>query len=125
MNRAEFEQKWLNTFIPGLTKRQYQDCYVCQYLWHVFSYELIPKEKVLTGDMARQAYDNMDKEHAVMIQIWNDEMLEETTELINEYKNWKSIENIPELFVVDKDWKWTYVSTHENGWCGPYFYKIG
>ena len=124
MNRIEFEKKWLNTFIPNLTNKQYNDCFIDQYLWHIFSYELIPKENVLTGDMARKAYENINKENAIMIQIWDDEVDERTTVLLDEYKNWKEIEDIPELFVVDKDWKLTYVSTHENGWCGPYFYKI-
>ena len=108
----------------NLSGDQYNDCFVEQYLWHIFSYELIPKENVLTGDMARKAYENINKENAIMIQIWDDEVDERTTVLLDEYKNWKEIEDIPELFVVDKDWKWTYVSTHENGWCGPYFYKI-
>lgn len=124
MNRIEFEKKWLNTFIPSLTDKQYNDCFVEQYLWHIFSYELIPKENVLTGDMARKAYENINKENAIMIQIWDDEVDERTTDLFDEYKNWEEIEDVPELFIVDKDWKWTYVSTHENGWCGPYFYKI-
>lgn len=124
MERIEFEKKWLNTFVPDLTDKQYNEWFIDQYLWHVFSYEVISKENVLTGDMARKAYDNIDKENAIMIQIWDDEIIEETEELIDEYKNWEAIEDIPELFIVDKDWKWTYVSTHENGWCGPYFYKI-
>ena len=124
MEKNEFEKKWLNTFIPSLTDKQYGGCFVDQYLWHVFSYRLIPEEKVLTGDMARKAYDNIDKENAIMIQIWDDEILEETEKLIDEYKSWEAIEDIPEIFIVDKDWKWTYVSTHENGLCGPYFYKI-
>ncbi len=59
MNRIEFEKKWLNTFIPNLTDKQYNDCFVEQYLWHIFSYELIPKENVLTGDMASVNTDEL------------------------------------------------------------------
>lgn len=124
MDRTEFEKKWLNTFVPGLTDEQYNDCYVYQYLWHVFSYELISNESVLTGDMARKAYDNIDKENAIMIQLWDAETSEQTTKMSDKYKNWEQIEDIPELYIVARDWSWTYVSTHENGWCGPYFYKI-
>jgi hypothetical protein len=26
-----------------------------------------------------------------------------------------------DIYVVDKKFNWTYVVTHETGWCGPYF----
>ena len=26
-----------------------------------------------------------------------------------------------DVYVVDKDFRWTYVHTHEDGWMGPYF----
>ena len=26
-----------------------------------------------------------------------------------------------DLYVVDENFRWTYVHTHEDGWCGPYF----
>lgn len=124
MEREEFKRKWLDAFIPNLTKKQYNDCYVYQYLWHIFSYGLVPKEKVLQGKAAREAYERINKDNAIVIQIWDDDEIEQTFEITNEYKQWENIEDIPELFVVGEQWKWTYVSTHENGWCGPYFYKI-
>lgn len=123
MDKIEFEKKWLSVFVPELTNDLYNDCYVYQYLWHVFSYGLVPKEKVLTGDMARDAYNNINKEGAIMIQLWDEETSEQVSAILDEYKTWEKIEDIPELYIVDREWKWTYVSTHENGWCGPYFYK--
>jgi len=123
MDKIEFEKKWLSVFVPELTNDLYNDCYVYQYLWHVFSYRLVPKEKVLTGDMARDAYNNINKEGAIMIQLWDEETSEQVSAILDEYKTWEKIEDIPELYIVDREWKWTYVSTHENGWCGPYFYK--
>ncbi len=54
---------------------------------------------------ARKAYENINKENAIMIQIWDDEVDERTTDLLDEYKNWEEIEDVPELFIVDKDWK--------------------
>lgn len=26
-----------------------------------------------------------------------------------------------DIYVVDKVFTWTFVKTHETGWCGPYF----
>ena len=37
-----------------------------------------------------------------MIQIWDNEILEGTEELVDEYISWKAIEDILELFIVDK-----------------------
>lgn len=48
-----------------MTDKQYNDCYIDQYLWHVFSYEVVFKENVLTGDMARKAYNSIDKETGI------------------------------------------------------------
>ena len=28
-----------------------------------------------------------------------------------------------DVYIVAKDFSWTYVRTHEEGWCGPYFCK--
>lgn len=26
-----------------------------------------------------------------------------------------------DVYIVAKDFSWTYARTHERGWCGPYF----
>ena len=69
MNGQEFEKKWLKKFVPQLTQEQYNTCYLNQYLWHVFSFGVIPGTAVLTGDDARAAYEAADKEGALMIQL--------------------------------------------------------
>lgn len=132
MNGEECEKKWLKKFAPNLTQEQYESCYLNQFLWHVFSYGIVPKDVVLTGDAAGAAYDAADKEGAITIQL--DKVMSalkkkkvkdiQTAEIAEKYKKSKAVNKVQELYVVDKDWKWTYVSTHENGWCGPYFYKI-
>ena len=125
MLKEEFEKKWLNTFVPSLTKAQYRQCHVDCYLWHVFSYGLIPKDKVLSGDSAREAYEKVNKEGAVTFHLWDDENGTQTSIIKEEYKSWKKLDSTPEFYVVDKDWKWTYMSTHENDCMGlgPFFYQ--
>lgn len=123
MKRSEFEKKWLESFVPDLTEEQYESCFVGEYLWHVFSYKLIPEERVLMGDKAREAYEKADKEQAFTIRLWLDEENIETEPIREKLKDWKKVDKLQELYVVDRDWKWTYVSTHENGWLGPYFYE--
>lgn len=29
-----------------------------------------------------------------------------------------------DVYIVAKDFSWTYVRTHETGWCGPYFCRL-
>lgn len=125
MTSQEFEKKWLKTFVPDLTKDQYDKCYIEQYLWHVFSFELIPKEKVLSGNEAREAYEKADKENAIIINFWDCDEKTQSSVIDEKSKKWEVLDEKPETYVVDSEWKWTYVSTHENDWLGPYFYKIG
>lgn len=37
------------------------------------------------------------------------------------YLNAGDFLNEEDVYVVDKGFNWTYVRTHETGWCGPYF----
>jgi len=30
-----------------------------------------------------------------------------------------------DMYIVDKQFRWTFVITHETGWCGPYFSPKG
>lgn len=126
MTQKEFKAKWISTFVPDLTQRQYHMCYVNQYLWHVFSFEIIPKGQVLVGDDARKAYARADKQGAVTIQLWEVSDAFITLPIAEQQKDWKAIDHIPELYVVSKDWTWTYISTHENDniGCGPFFFQI-
>lgn len=55
MKQTEFEKLWLASFAPQITKKQYEDCYVNEFLWHVFSYQLVANADVLSGDEAIKA----------------------------------------------------------------------
>ena len=35
----------------------------------------------------------------------------------------KAIDELVEVYVTGKNFEWTYIKTHENDWCGPYFMK--
>ena len=132
MTRKEFFDKWLQTFAPNVKKREYRKYYLHRYLWHVFSWELVDNPKnVLSGDAAREAYERECKDGAVCMDY--EVYKAKSVRLLEEdEKNWKNIAGkdgdgwIAEFYVVSSDWKWTFVSTHENDFdgLGPYFYKI-
>jgi hypothetical protein len=84
------------------------------YLWNIFSFFLC-----LQGNEAKAAFDRIDKTNCMYIQMDFDN---ETTKLDSNCKS-VDFERRGETFIVDQDFKWTYVVTHETGMSGPYFYK--
>ena len=68
---------------------------------------------------SKKAYDNIDKSEAVFIDWFEDE---ETKDITWDLKTANAFDGFAEVYVVDKDFKWTYIKTHEN-MCGPYFMK--
>ena len=83
------------------------------FLWHVFSYEkrkYLKKSDIAFNKESKQScyvfYQNSDDAY----------ILENASSL-----NANDFLNEEDVYVVDKGFNWTYVRTHETGWCGPYF----
>lgn len=79
-------------------------------------------ENLLVGDAARQAFNTEVKTACIYCDMFDnfgvtDVPCEccETAEKIDR--------NFQELYVVARDYSWTYIKTHENDGCGPYFFK--
>lgn len=117
-----FFARWLQEFAPELTDYQYSKYILRQYIWHAFSFDIIPKEKYLEGDEARAAYDRANKDGAVCLQL---DFEDTPTALTEEFDTAKKIEWYCEFCVVGKDFSWTYIVTHETDiGIGPYFMEI-
>ncbi len=128
MNNIDFKKnifwdRWLKEFVPDLTDDLYRKYIHKQYLWHAFSWNIIPKEKYLEGDEARKAYDKADKKGAVCLQL---DFEDEPTSLTEEFDTAEKLESsegdYAEFYVIGANYSWTYIVTHEN--CmglGPYF----
>jgi len=114
-------QKWEENFANHLNKKEKKSIYLhdqggfCGYLWHLFSYE---KKNCLIEEQADKAFNNESKQSCYVFYQHSDDaiILEHATlftanDLVNE----------EDVYVVDKGFNWTYVRTHETGWCGPYF----
>ena len=116
----EVRERWLDTFASEVSEEDLGKRVLAggNYLWHIFSYKLVP---CLEGDEARKALAELPD-----------------TECYRFYKEYPpqdqprikaiTMEDIPSLpqdldwYLVDKDFTWTYVHTHEED-CGPYFCK--
>jgi len=91
------------------------------YLWHIFSYE---KAECLKEDEARAAFDALEYDKAIRFhdgyggQITG---VSETGKLTAKELDKDKKRGPYDIYIVAEDFSWTYVKTHETGWCGPYF----
>ena len=119
MTKNDFYSVWLDNFAKDIESKDI-DRYVISagnYLWHVFSWQLLGENKFLTGDRARKAYDEVDKHNAQYIAWFEDDS---TKNLNYELCTASALDKMTEVYVVASDFSWTYIKTHEC-MCGPYF----
>ena len=122
MTKQKFINQWLRHFAQGINKEQYEKYVKDQYVWHVFSWELIKPDRLLIGDAARQAYNEAVKTDCIFCDMYNNGGVTDKFSL--QYDTAEKIdENMTEFYVVAKDYSWTYIITHECDLCGPYFLR--
>ena len=122
MTKNEFYSTWLRRFANGISREKIEKYVVStgNYLWHVFSWELLDEKVFLTGDSAKKAYDQIDKHNALYIKWFEDDEPKELTAKLNTAN---ALDEMTEIYVVAPDFSWTYIKTHES-MCGPYFMKL-
>ena len=119
------KNRWLDTFAAGVSEEDLGKRVLADgnYLWHLFSWDLVPR---LSGQEARKALAETDSERYLFYYEYPPEgeplvravTLEELTALPED----QGAIHGADWYVVDKDFTWTYVQTHEAD-CGPYFCK--
>ncbi|WP_459993107.1 DUF4275 family protein [Priestia megaterium] len=119
-NQGEFFRKrWENEFASALSALQKKKIYMDEFLWHAFSYEKLP---CLQGEQAIQAFEQQKKNDCYLLFEHDERVLQ-----LSKCEHLTSADlsanmYLEDLYVVDKDFTWTYVITHESS-CGPYFYR--
>lgn len=122
MTKQKFINQWLRHFAPGLTKDQYAQYVKDQFIWHVFSWNLINPAELLVGDAARQAFNQLEKTECICCDMYNHGGV--TDKLSPHYNTAEKIDAaFTEFYIVAKDYSWTYIKTHEGDSCGPYFWE--
>lgn len=114
-------KQWEDNFVNHLSDTEKKSIYLydedgcCGYLWHVFSYE---RRKYLKEKQADITFNEQSKQSCYVFYQHSDDayILESASSLTAE-----DFVNEEDVYVVDKEFNWTYVITHETGWCGPYF----
>ncbi len=121
MMKAEFYEVWLKNFasdIPISDIKRYVKS-TGNYLWHIFSWNLIPESRYQSGQKAKEAFDKADKRGSWYINWFKDDRAHQ---IVPELKNADCFDQFVEVYVVAKNFEWTYIKTHESE-CGPYFMK--
>ena len=123
MSKRKFINEWLRHFAETIDKNDIEKCFVNDFIWHVFSYKLLEEKLFFVGDAARTEYDIADKTDCIFCDMYGRNGV--TDKMLPEYSSSKEIDSkMIELYVVAKDFSWTYIKTHENDLCGPYFMRI-
>lgn len=122
MTKQKFINQWLRQFAKDVPKEQLEKYVKGQYIWHIFSWELIESRNLLVGDEARQAFDRISKDNCICCDMFSGNGV--TDELSSQFDTAEKIDaNLNEFYVVAKDYSWTYIKTHEGDLCGPYFFS--
>jgi len=120
MTKQKFTNQWLRHFASDVPKKELEKYVTSEgnFLWHVFSWKLIPDGKYLSGDEAKRAYDEVDKNGAIYVDWFKGGF----NCMTPEFDSAESLEEMIEVYVTAADFSWTYIKTHED-MCGPYFMK--
>ena len=122
MTKRRFINQWLSHFAEDLSREDYEKYVRDQFIWHIFSWELVSLDGLLIGDEARRAFDEQDKSRVITCDLYGGEGVKDR--LPARYGNAEDIDKwTVEYYVVSKDYSWTYIKTHECDLCGPYFIK--
>ena len=116
---GRIRERWLDAFAADVPEAELGQHVLAEgnYLWHIFSWNLVP---CLSGDDARQALDAMDRDGAYLFEDprFDNALIRPAGQVDAAFMDTQD-----DCYLVDKDFTWTYVHTHEEA-CGPYFYKV-
>lgn len=120
LNETAFGERWLAAFAGAVPADKLQQYALGpgNYIWHIFSWKLLPEGTYLTGDEARTAYDCACKDGAVCLEPFEDDP---SRLLPPELASAAALDDLTEIYVTGAAMEWTYIKTHEDDWCGPYF----
>jgi hypothetical protein len=123
----DLRKKWEEAFVSHLGPMEKKQIHLhtvsgsSGFLWHVFSYEKRVCEK---EEQAVLAFNQQYKNTCLIFFQHADEvfLVEEASDLKAEDLLLADGEHA-DLYIVDREFKWTFVVTHEHGWFGPFFCK--
>ena len=124
MDNYELVKKWLAIFGKDVDKKVIND-HVTSYgnhLWHLFTWGNVP---CILGDEARKAFDALDYAEAIRFYDEYSNHVDKISVIEKISASSVDKDKGSDVYIVAKDFSWTYVRTHEYG-LGPYLcMKVG
>ena len=118
MDKYELVEKWLAIFGKDVDKKLIND-HVTSYgnhLWHLFTWGNVP---CILGDEARKAFDALDYAEAIRFYDGYSNHVDKISVIEKISASNGDKDKGSDVYIVAKDFSWTYVRTHEYG-LGPY-----
>ena len=118
MDNYELVEKWLAIFGKDVDKKVIND-HVTSYgnhLWHLFTWGNVP---CILGDEARKAFDALDYAEAIRFYDEYSNHVDKISVIEKISASSVDKDKGSDVYIVAKDFSWTYVRTHEYG-LGPY-----
>ena len=118
MDNCELAEKWLSVFGEGVDKNLIND-HVTSYgnhLWHLFTWGNVP---CLSGNEARSAFDILQYKEAIRFYGGYSNHINEISVVEKLSADSVDKDKGSDVYIVAKDFSWTYVRTHEYD-LGPY-----
>lgn len=117
-------QNWLDAFADGVPEDVLRDHVLksCNHLWHTFTWG---ERECLEGEEAKRAFDALDYTEAICFE--NGYSSYDFPRIDNVRTVGKmtaaELDSYSDIYLTAPDFSWTYVHTHEDPFCGPYFCK--
>ena len=123
MSEDELIKQWLKVFGHNVDKKLIEDHVTSHgnHLWHLFTWGEVP---CLQGDDAKAAFDDLQYEEAIRFYDGYANHIEKVCVINKVSAKYVDKDKASDVYIVAKDFSWTYVRTHEEGVCGPYFCRL-
>ena len=94
----------------------------CNLLWHAFTWG---EADCLEGEAAKQAFDALDYTEAICFENGYSSYDFPRIDKIRTVGRMTAadLDKYSDIYITAPDFSWTYVHTHEDPFCGPYFRK--
>lgn len=119
---SKIKKAWENSFVPiGIDREKihYDDMH-----WHIFSYKAKECEK---GDQAINSFKDILKDSFYIFYQRKDTgyFIDDNARafIFDDMSIFITNFETADIYITDKEFNWTFVQTHEDGWLGPYFCK--
>jgi hypothetical protein len=122
--RKEWREKYIRPFSEKIknTKMTLHRGECCKknyksngYNWHVFSFDIVPHREVKPDYLSKKKITD-----ETVIMIW-EECDSVGIRIESNSLPKLNFNTFEDLYVFPENFRWTFVSTHENGWFGPYY----